>query len=388
MTKSKAFQAISSASQWLLRSGIQNSSSDKKLRGGVAAWYEPDKKIHPFLYSEITGYALSTWMFLHRIQPNPKFIRHARLAADWLMRNALLKEGGVKTRLYLVKHYVSPNYCFYFGRVYSFDTAMVGYGLLQLFKVRKDPRYLESVQIILDFLVGTMERKNGAYEAYYDSRRKQHGEDFDKWSDQGGSFHAKLALLFIDYYKITNDENYKKFAEQLLDAVIETQKKDGRFVTSQKDQSTHLHPHAYTLEGLLYGAVKLNHRRYLEAAMKGFQWMLRGVSNDGSVSSIYEGSSFSHHERSDIVSQTLRIGSILYALDSRKMKRHLPILLNIQRHLLLFQQQTGGFVYGFATDGLMRNHWNAWSTMFAIQALWMYEAFVVQKKKLCLDSFV
>ncbi len=384
----ESIQAISSASLWLLRSGIQNVSADKKLRGGVAAWYEPDKKIYPFLYSEITGYALSAWMFLHRIHPDAKFVRHARLAAGWLMRNALLKEGGVKTRLYLVNHYVSPNYCFYFGRVYSFDAAMVGYGLLQFFKTSKDPHCLQSVQKILEFLVTVMKRKDGTYEAYYDSQKKRCSEDFDKWSDQGGSFHAKLALLFIDYYEVTNDENYKKLAGQLLDTVMKTQEKDGRFVTSRKDRSTHLHPHAYTLEGLLYGAVKLNRRRYLEAAAKGFQWMLRGVSNDGSVSSIYEKGSFSHHERSDIVGQTLRIGSILYALDSQRIKKYLPTLRGIRGHLSLFQQPAGGFVYGFATDGLMRNHWNAWSTMFGIQALWMHDEFVVCKRPLNINHFI
>ena len=121
--------------------------------------------------------------------------------------------------------------------------------------------------------------------------------------------------------------------------------------------------------------------------------MLRAVSSDGSVSSLCTPEGFSHHERSDIVAQFLRIGVVLYAIDPRRMKRRLEILETVKRHLLLFQSaggrvSKGGFIYGAATDGLQRPHVNAWGTMFALQALWMHEDFVKKRKPLKLESFV
>ncbi len=386
--------AIEKASRWLTDSGIQNLSRDKRLRGGVAAWYELDKKIYPFLYSEITGYALSTFMFLHRLKPEGRWMRHAELAADWLTENALHKDGGVKTRFYLVKRYVSPNYCFHYGRVYAFDAAMVGYGLLQLCRTSKRAEhYLEAVRRIIGFLCARMRRNDGSFYPYYDSHKRRCEEDPEKWSDQAGAFHAKLALFFVDHHRFTADPDSKQYALGLLDAALKEQRKDGRFVTGRKDGSTNLHPQAYALEGLLYGGVHFQRKDYLSAAMRGFEWMSEGVSKNGSVSSVFEGGAFSHHERSDIVGQTLRLGAILFALQSAGMKRHLTILERMKAHLLQFQftgdkRQAGGFIYGFAADGLLRNHLNAWSTMFAIQALWMYERLVVEKRRLDLDSFV
>ncbi len=398
MTKSNPEnQAIASAvlrgSSWLSGSGIQNAGRDKKLRGGVAAWYEVEENQYPFLYSEITGYAISAYMFLHRVLGKKELLKNAGGAADWLIENALHADGGVKTRFYLVPHYVSPNYCFHSGRVYAFDTAMVGYGFLQLYKATRDAAYLEAAKKTAHFLTDRMRLKNGTYYPYFDPKTGRCEEDLEKWSDQRGAFHAKLALLFIDYYRLTADPAYKKYAMTLLDATLATQKPDGRFITGKKDQSTHLHPHAYTIEGLLYGAVFLGRKDCLRAAVRGWKWALSAVSADGSVSSIYAGDGFSHHERSDIVAQMLRIGAILYALDPAAVKPHLAALKKIKEHLLIFQyeavkKQKGGFIYGAATDGLIRDHLNAWSTMFAVQALWMYGAFVLKREPLDIESFV
>ena len=62
MTKANTKSQVVSAARWLATSGVQHRNRDSKLNGGVAAWYEQDKNLYPFLYSEITGYALSTWM--------------------------------------------------------------------------------------------------------------------------------------------------------------------------------------------------------------------------------------------------------------------------------------------------------------------------------------
>ena len=317
--------ALQRAAHWLSQSGLQNQSRNSHLRGGVAAWYEIQERQYPFLYSEITGYAISTFVFLSRVTGKKKWLKNAALAARWLIDHATGADGGVKTRFYLIKHYVSPNYCFHQGRVYAFDTAMAGYGLLQLYREVKKEEYLKAAGHSLGFLIDQMRKKDGSFFPYFDSKTKKPGEDLEKWSDQAGTFHAKLALFLIDYYRLTQDRYYKRCAESLLDAVLQKQEKDGRFVTGRSDLSTHLHPHSYTLEGLSYGGQHLKRKDYWVACHKGFLWMLKGVSGDGSVSSIYTDGSFSHHERSDIVAQVLRIGAILYTQNPKAMRPHLEV---------------------------------------------------------------
>lgn len=369
-------------------------SRDPKLRGGVASWYEQENKQYPFLYSEITGYALSAFADLYRMTSQAVYLDRAELAARWLIQNAMTAEGGVKTRFYLVPHYVSPNYCFHYGRVYAFDAAMVGYGLIQVHKFRPRPEYEQAVKRIASFLMNRLGTRDGQFYPYYDSGKHKIDEDLAKWSDQRGVFHGKLALFLIDAYREFGNKAYRTAARRLLDGVTRRQEKSGRFVTGRKLKDTHLHPHAYAVEGLLYGAVHLKDKRYLRSAVRAFEWMTNAVSQDGSVSSTYAAGRFSHHERSDIVAQTLRIGSILCALIPAKRKRYAPLLQRIHDHLTLFAYapkksvQAGGFIYGADTDGLVRIHLNAWATMFALQALRLYDQCVIKKKKLSLEHFV
>lgn len=378
--------AVRLAGRWLKQSGIQHKN------GGVAAWYEADTGLYPFLYSEITGYAISTYLFLNTVRRDPQAIRAAHRAASWLIRSAAAPKGGVKTRLYLVKNYESPNYSFHRGRVYAFDTAMAGYGLTQLAAHSGNKEYLEAAGALLRFLMKRMVRPDGTFWAYLDPRTGRCGEEPDKWSDQSGSFHAKLALFLLDYARTAGDPEVRRSALQLLNRAASAQETNGRFVTATADKSTHLHPHAYTLEGLIYGAWHLRNDRFLHAALKGFEWMLRAVSDDGSVACLFVRNRFTHHERSDIVAQLLRVGSMLYAIYPARMRRHLDILERVKRHLMLFQYrgdgQAGGFIYGSATDGLLRFHFNAWASMFALQALWMHDAFVLRREPLRTDPFI
>ncbi len=380
---------------WLLNSGAQNLSRDPHKRGGFAAWYEIDKQLYPFLYSEISGYAITTLVYLNNslLLHQPQLIHRAELAAEWLYRCARLSKGGIRTRYYLVKHYETPNYSFHQARVYTFDTAIVGYGLLQLYKITKKKKYLDWVWEITDFIIGKMRRKDGLFHAYYDSIPNRPGEDFEKWSDQAGSFHAKLALLFVDLWKQTRDPRLKRVTKELLDASLTLQKPEGRFVTNLKDGSTHLHPHCYTMEGLVYGYHHMNLKEYERPIKKSMAWALRAVGEDGSISTFYKSGQFDFHERSDIVAQVLRLGAVLYGLGVYKNRKFKETLQKVRSHLNLFiyreqGKQNGGILYGAATDGLMRMHLNTWCGMFVLQAVMMHDRFVRRGEEVRLDQFV
>lgn len=386
--------AIVNTAEWLLNSGIQNLGAHKKKKGGVAAWYDIHKRQYPFLYSEITGYLLSTFTFLNRIDTHPIWLQRSRLAADWLLHNACDPSGGVRTRYYLTKEGEDPHYSFSEGRIYVFDTAIVGYGFIQLYKRSAQTRYLRFIKNVRRFLDSMSKNQKGEYYPYYESKSKSPGEDFGKWSDQSGTFHAKLSLFLIDYYRLSGSRRDKRAAVRLLDTTSSYQEPDGRFATSQGDQSTHLHPHCYTLEGLIYGAVFLKRRDYLEAAVRGMDWLCKAVCEDGFVSAgLHDESGFAHYERSDVVAQVLRLGSILHALKRSRQSNDIFLLRKLYRRLLKFQfsgsgPQKGGFLYGSEADGRLRLHLNAWASMFALQSLWMYEECVLRRQSLSLESFI
>lgn len=383
--------SVRRASRWLTASGLQNQSRDPKLRGGVASWYELDRKVYPFLYSEITGYALTAFAFLYRLTGEKKYVTRARLAGRWLISNALGKQGGVRTRLYLEANAASPNYSFEVGRVYAFDASMAGYGLLQSHAITKDRSHLEAASRVMAFLLGPLSKDKARFHPYWDVRSGSGGEDAAKWSDQSGSYHAKHALFLIDFYRRTKDPKALRRAKALLNWTVSVQEKNGRFVTARGDGSTHLHPHSYTLEGLIYGGVHLKNKKYLSAARKGFQWMVSAAAADGSVASIWKNGKFDRAERSDIVAQFLRIGAMLAALDTKAARPYLATLEAVKKHLLSLQydgkgKQRGGFAYGPPADA--KSHLNSWCTMFALQALWMHDAFVLKKKPLCVDRLI
>ncbi|MBF0254519.1 MAG: hypothetical protein HQL11_05290 [Candidatus Omnitrophica bacterium] len=384
---------VAEAAGWLVRSGIQNRSGRPQLDGGVSAWYEMYRKRYPFLYSEITGYAITCFLFLNNVDPRPQWVNAARRAATWLMRKAWHPCGGVHTRYYLVKNYQSPNYSFHTGRVYAFDTGMVAYGMLRLHRLSPRKMYREYLDQAHAYLTRQLDITQPDFYPYWDKSTGRKGRDTGKWSDQNGTFHGKCAMFLIDYARESGRAGDRDACLRLLDWVLDRQEDDGRFVTNVADGSTHLHPHCYTLEGLLYGAAFLGKDKYLKAAIRGARWMRQAVSDSGSVSAIYEHEGFAHYERSDIVAQVLRIGSILHAWPKTPNVFDEKILTRIREHLLMFQfneegPQKGGFFYGADTDGRLRIHLNAWASMFSLQALWMHERFVRRGRPVDLECLV
>ncbi|MBI4043158.1 MAG: hypothetical protein HY391_06765 [Deltaproteobacteria bacterium] len=382
--------------RWLLDSGIQDLSGEADKRGGVHAWYEREGNFYPFLYSEITGYAMTTFVFLDRVFPNSVWMGRAELAAQWLIQNAFHEAGGVKSRDYLVERAFVESYAFTQGRLFAFDTAMVGYGLLQLYqrKGAEEGRiYLRYAERAADFLKRTLKKSDGRVYPYFDLKTGASGEEFDKWSNQTGSFHAKLALFLIDHYRLTGDPSSRELALKLLDYALSLQAQDGRFITSLKDESTELHPHCYTLEGLLYGALILKEDQYLPPIRKGMKWLLDSTAEDGSLPSVYRKGEFARFERSDVAAQVLRMGALLSGIGEAPAQTMAGTLKKIQQHLCACQfrqedSQKGGFLYGYSVEGKPLRHLNSWCSMFALQALWMYEEFVEKKRPVTLENFI
>jgi mannose/cellobiose epimerase-like protein (N-acyl-D-glucosamine 2-epimerase family) len=360
---------------WLLNSGIQSED------GGFYAWQDMEDKSHSYLYSEITGYAITTMCFLYGITKDAACLNSARRAAQWIMQDALDPSGGVLTRKY-VKNAVE-HYSFDRGNIYSFDCAMVAFGMLKLYKATGDIAYLNCAEKIISFLNEKMLKNNGLYYPVFDAKSGTPKEDSDKWSTQSGSFHCKLALCLCDMGEIKSDPSFNIKAKRLIDASMDCFYTKGRFVTDASGGTSHLHPYSYTLEGMLYYAHKTKDDSCKDIIEKAFGWIAGLQDKDGGFPTqvFGDGKPEIACQRADIQAQILRLSYFTKSGIDREM-----LLERVLKMQNVSRDPKGGFLFGTDKDGSLKEHSNAWCSMFALQALYLASGEV--RKDMVLDYFV
>ncbi|MDA1208525.1 MAG: terpene cyclase/mutase family protein [bacterium] len=351
---------VKAIAEWMAHSEIQSPD------GGVYAWYDAEKNEHSYLYSEITGYAITTFLYLYKLYGDEQYLRQAEKAADWLMQKAMSECGGVKTRYFIDDKAVDEHTSFSGGNVFSFDTAMVLDGFTNLYKATHNERYLTEARKMADFLVNTMQKPDGSFMAIYNEKTGEVPNSTKKWSTQSGSFHAKNAIGLTNMYELTGDEQYKDSAIRACDYALTKQDGSGRFVTDDASLCTHLHPHCYAIEGLSYAGSVFGKQEFIEAARKATEWALAHVDQNG-INEVYYPATgqFSNFQRSDVIAQVLRMG-LLYSNDE-KLKQLKDILLRYQSNADNGSEK-GGIAYSKTHE-----HVNFWATAFALQALALYQ---------------
>lgn len=376
-------ERIEMSVEWMLHSGIQNTPG--KHAGGFNGWYDIDKKIYPFVYSEITGYGMTTLLFLNSFLHKPIFLHRAELAAKWIIDSAMHDCGGVRTRAYST----DPDklYSFENNVLYIFDNGMVLSGLVNLYLATKKDMYLRAAMNIANFLL-PMQKSDGLFYAAYDANNNLRLDNQDKWSSQSGSYHAKLVIGLVDLYNTTKDEAFLSSALRICNASIKLQEKSGRFITQQNEISTHMHPHCYSAEGLIYAGSLLEENKFIQSAENAIKWALQNQLPDGGIPCKFIDGRFVTYERSDTLAQVLRLSLYLRSIGLIEEDTKIE---NLKNRLLQFQKtegdQPGGFFYGTELDGTVRNHINSWCSMFAIQSLVMYDHFK-KRSKIGLNLFI
>lgn len=344
---------------WISNSGIQKKDS------GVYAWYDIDKKEYGFLYSEITGYYITANLFLYKSYGDKKYIEKARKSADWLIKNALSDCGGIKTRLNKDDEKSDPVYSFSGGNIFSFDTGMVCFGMIELYKFTKDLKYLNTAIKMADFLIDKMQNNNGSFTSIYNERNKRRIDLFEKWSDQPGSFHSKLALGFTSLFEVTRNTKYRDSAISVCEFALTKMDKSGRFITNEKTKVTDLHPHCYTVEGLLFVGNYFGIKKFIQAGNRATEWALSYVKKGGIGGVFYpEINDFSKEKRSDTIAQLLRL-AILFRKE--KGVKKLFVALSEYQNISSSQKTKGGMIYN--NENLCVN---AWCSMFSLQAFDLY----------------
>ncbi len=374
------YDKIQTIKSWLLNSGIQ-CTDDKQgcIPGSFQCWYDLNKKNYPFAYSEITGYGITTLLFLNWMEPakDLTYIDRAMMAGDYLLNNAQISRKGMFNDRYL---YYKKSFRPW---LFSFDNAMCLNGFCNLYKHRKDEKYIKIAKRIGNWLVNDMQKEDGSFYAVYDADNQIYIDGYGKWSTQSEPFHAKNAIGLMNLYDSTKDEQFKKSAVAVCDWALTHQRESGRFINFMKKGYTHTHPHIYAAEGLFCLGKILNKKEYIQSAKRAVDWILGNQFEYGGFPAWYKDGKFLQDERSDVVAQVIRMWLLLKYIENIEFASG-----NLERaikHLLSYQcndedpKAINGIIFGCNDQGEKKLHVNSAATMFSIQALCYYYLKLVDK---------
>ncbi|MEZ4368136.1 MAG: hypothetical protein R2939_17925 [Kofleriaceae bacterium] len=298
---------------WLRTSGIQRPDGDADA-GGVHAWIDEATGRPGFLYSEITGYFMTHAAWLARLQPEAGWLERARGAAAWIVDRAMTPDGAVLARKYGdAAGEAGDPYSFTGRRVLYFDATMVGYGLVLTARATGEARWRDAARRIADHLLVAFE-VGGERFAAHDLATATPTPHGDRWSQDFGSFQLKSAYFLMALAQDLGDAGapYRALCDRVLAGALATQRDDGRFPTDRAGDATHLHPHTYTIEGLL--GLVANHGRtdLLPAIARAIDWSFSVALRP--TSPVQQWSATPGRTiaglRSDVVAQSLRAHAI------------------------------------------------------------------------------
>ena len=138
--------------EWLLHSGIRIRNGPKK--GAMYGWKNLNPPSYPFIYNEITGYAITSFLYIYSKLGEPEALQAAKDSANWIVKNVrnsssssyLLPAGSIETHNFNQKGDLS-------NQIYAFDNGMVIIGLLNLYKVINDTNLLKYAEKMAKSLI-------------------------------------------------------------------------------------------------------------------------------------------------------------------------------------------------------------------------------------------
>lgn len=349
---------------WLLTSGLFVNDEKNPNSGGVYSYFDEEKNEFSFLYPEITGYFLSTLSFLYKIEKNENLIKYAKLSADWLIK-IYDRYGAIIQGISTNKE--QQNYA------YSFDTAICIKGLLDVYKISKNKKYLDYSKKMITFLQESLDG-DGTLKPFKNLHKNKFETNKKLWYKNKGCLHIKTSMAFFQLYEITNDKNLLESALKISDTFSKYQDSDGGIHLHQNNPVINLHTQCYAIEGLLYAYFVTDEKKYLQSCKNAANWSLKKINNDGSIDLWFN----SKHKSRAVypVSQLIRILILLDKIN--KNSKNLESIQKLNSFLISFQAKNsaniinGGFyeeLYKSVFGWKKRLRLNSWTSMFALQAI-------------------
>ncbi len=374
--------------EWLFHSGIRIRNGPKK--GAMYGWKNLNPPSYPFIYNEITGYAITSFLYIYSELGEPEALEAAKDSAYWIVKNIrssssssssyLLPAGSIETHSFNQKGDLS-------NQIYAFDNGMIIIGLVNLYKVINDTillKYAENMakSLIEKFfdgskLIAVLDRlyRPITNNTNLNDSSSGRGRNDIKWSTVSGAYHCKLSLALLDLSLLTKNDMYSKVSNSLCEFAQKLQKADGRFATNTNlETMTYLHPHLYACEGLIYAGVRQHNDAYFAAGLKGIRWAAKQVNSlTGGLPRMIGGEFI---EQSDCMAQLLRLLILCYFRIEESIEEPSHNLRDVieKLHFRLLDfyisegKDRGAIKYHLSLDTAC-----SWCTMFTMQALLLWK---------------
>ncbi len=337
---------ISRAGSWFLKSGIQETG------GGVARFYRADEQRALAVSTEITGYAVSAFVYLHSLEKRAPYLDAAVKAARFLTRKAW---DHAARRL---PFEVDPPEFAYF-----FDCGIIVRGLLAVWRATGDDEFLETAVAVGEIMATDFEAEGGGFYPIISLPGKQPPpEDKLRWSRARGCYQLKAAMAWDDLANCAGDGRFEELYERALQCALAGWRD---FLPGHPDPlkvMDRLHAFLYFLEGMLPRARRPLCASAISTGLGLVAKTLREIAP--------------RFERSDVYAQLLRMR--LYADWNGAAPLAREAAAEEAEKLADFQAASadpridGGFYFG-RKDGATIPHVNPVSTAFAAQALALWE---------------
>ena len=331
----------------------------------MARYYLADARENRAISTEITGYAVSTFTYLHALTGDGRYLDAAVRAARFLTKIA----WDAELRIF-------PFECSEKPLAYFFDCGIIVRGLLSLWRVTGEAELLAIAtacgrSMAADFAAGKSE-----YHPILRLPEKHPLPRGEQWSRLPGCYQLKSALAWHDLHKVTGEALFLTWYEDLLSESLRTQ---GSFLPGVEGERVmdRLHAYCYFLEALL---PRVDRPEVAAALVGGIAKVSSFLRQTGPV-----------FARSDVYAQLLRLRVLAASAGLAPVDRAAAEFEAEQ--LAAFQLDDGdpriaGGFYFARRGGLLQPHINPVSTGFGLQALTMWRQFLDGEASFSTDMLI
>ncbi len=258
------------AHRWLLESGIRG-RGDPAAAGAIRRQYDLDSRQYADFYPEVTAYAAQLHLRLAGDDRHGADWRAAVESGEWLLHAQSLEPPDVAGAY---AHAIRDGRAH--GGWYVFDTAIIGHALLELAQATGRSDFLTGAQRCAEWVLAH-QSADGSFRACVGA------DDPVPWADDHCCLHGKHALLLAALWRHGGDARHRDGARRLLDWLIGLQRPDGRIDAFPGAGYAVVHTQCYALEGLLAGALWLDHPTAADAVALGARHLAARQRDTGAM---------------------------------------------------------------------------------------------------------
>jgi hypothetical protein len=337
---------LSRTGEWFLHSGIQQPD------GGVARYYLVEEGRNLPASTEITGYAISAFVYLHSVTHDTRYLDRALSGARFLTRAWDPASGTMPFE-------IAPAAFSYF-----FDCGVIVRGLLSVWRATGEQEFLDTAVATGQSMARDFASEAGDFHPILALPGKTPlARDPLRWSRTATCYQLKSAMAWWDLFEATGDRCFVESYERVLEASLGSY---ADFLPGHPERPKvmdRLHAFCYFLEGLLPRAGEARCAAALRDGIGRAARHLRAIAPE--------------FARSDVYAQLLRVRLYADWLGAVPLDRSAAESEAAQ--LAAFQAAgsdpriDGGYWFGRGKSGPLP-FVNPVSAAFAAQALELWEA--------------